>query len=858
MEPLEQSVIITKDTVNSTEDVIEKSIKSDIEIEENKISIFENDIIARTETLLAAQQKSLQQLNNNELDGLEHLMGISILPITEAQRQQARIQYPYLATVADTVKQEGLIDTFQNEREALRTKKTEHALALEKIAQRKLEAFVATLNYDAILAIENDDVPINQGHFLLTDLGSILRLRHNLAPTNIATASLEERYTTADAALFFIEEYTKRLQAQQIKESSPLKNPSPEQISEALDTIHSVPEIVKRIAFQNDLQGFISSNVVLDEVRVPFIIDKINAYITNNPNTLQENPYALIAIAKKIHDEEATLGNLYVRETWKDAISIDKIYQILEKKEHHDAQLNETHATTAVDTIMERYRAIFGQKPYGRLESVAIAKEEYFIGLLSTIGEESNPMIPMDERVLRSQLVALHYLFSGGGIENLYKKYIASLDTTPEQITPFHEKKIKAELAMSFLTRNEKRNKEYLFQDDPDAPTIGFEYEFDEALQVLISDMLYKLPEAYEKGEKFLQNFPDHLTNERQIVENYLALLKKRMNTTDWILTGEPQKKSTSQLPVLKAHLKEFQETPTASVLISKLGTFEEDKTHVYREIITTPSNSYRLQQRELIQTLLTTGMKDVDLNMHITVGNIELSPNRPEASDILPLIQAADLFGKKISPEQIDRVITDKKLLTEETFWKCTYFDNQLYYLPHHFVRNSQDMKHYNNTRKKSGYELRSFADEFANPNQYSNRIRMIKFVDLANRAIATGQKAEAMKTDTDVQLNFAWKNLTNSWRTVLNDANIDYLPLTQRFAEVEIIRTSDEERKLNYITPDQYSYFLARLAVEAKRNPDFAIKTRKLMTEFNHQTRILLGDKTNQQEKNMVFNNT
>ncbi|HSW97107.1 MAG TPA: hypothetical protein VLF89_04755 [Candidatus Saccharimonadales bacterium] len=775
---------------------------------------------------------------------MDTLIGGRLYGINGATEEQesARRNYSEIGQIVDAISDEGLFTEFEKKQAELHKVKSEHALLLEKIAIRNLDSFVKSLNYSLILNIEDYDLPINQYRLISQDLPQIDALVHALEPA--PQDSLIERYGKAEWAMDFIRKYIEKVIAQNSQEiflPEEENIPQESEVREAVIRIASVPEIINQIEFHNDLEGFLLPNGLTEYTDTPSLLRTIASSLSIID--FNKNPLAAVSLAKKINAIQEELGELHIRTSWKDSLTIDKIYKLLEKKEMHDEK-NTSLQTTIVDGAIQRYEQLIQHIPPGRLTSVEVQKEEYFITLLSSIAQESEPMLPSDERLLRSQLLALHYLFSGGGITALYTKYRKSLKYEQKQYTPEEERHIKAELAMKFLLQNEKKNKEYIFDNDPYATTIGFEYEYIEELEGILGDDLEHI-DNYERAHKFLQeiySLPESSEKEEHIkrLKTYLTDLKKLMEVRNWILINDPNAPQESLLSVF-FHLRE---TPTMTLLISKIRVFSEDLTYGYREMITQPSNYYRLQQRELVQTLLTSHMNDTNLNMHITIGNIELSPERPEASDIRVILESADMLTQNFTDEEVDAVINKKQAIRHEAFWKCTGFYGQLYYLPYHFVRRGDEMLRYNNNYPPQGYELRSFPGSLGNAEAFSTRVRLISFVDLINKAIKSNQKSKYLQTEKDKESSCILNTFINSWKDLLQTNDIDYLPLDKRFAKVEISGTEDEQ-ELKFSTPDLYSYFLNRVAVESKQNLGFRNQSRKLITEFSHQMRIVLGDK-------------
>lgn len=744
-----------------------------------------------------------------------------------------------LSEIIAALNEGGLLDRYAKHNAEITELKTEHLVEIREEASRTFREFTKKLNYGAILQIEDYQPRVNQNRLLSQDLRAIASYEAYLAHPP-EEESPEDQYDSAVRMLAFVQDFLEKAEAQKIDvlHTTEQEVPSQERVVEAQELVRAVPEIIEGINFHNDLQGFLVSDILQEDVRVPRLLYNID--MAQRDFDLAQNPYALVAIAQRVKDLQDSLGQLHVRTAWQDALTVDKLYELIERRESH--QGNPEAEATAVDEILDRYEQQVGRAVGGRLKSEAIAKEEYFSSLLVEIVKENQPMLPVDERLLRSQLLSLHYLFSGDGIAKLYEQYVAKAGSVSQTIED--ERRIKAELTLQFLRRQAKKDKEEIFLGDPNTTTIGFEYEYTEELEGLIfgeDDLI----EGQGKAKAFLESIkeaPDSPEKEQIIgrLEIYIQNIEREIEARHLLIVGakqaDEQTLATAQRHLFKA--------PTMNVIMSRVGAFEEEQIYGYREDISAPSSYYRMQQRELVQTLLTANTPDVHLNMHITAGNIELSPKHPEAAEIHPILESAGYLHQGYNQEQIDTV-HGGGILGNENYWKCTSFYGELYYLPNYFVRRGGEMVRYNTNAQPLGYELRSFTSQFGDADRFINRVRAISLTDLINKAIKADQMDEYAQRDNHKEMAALWHEFHEAWKQILADVGIEYVPLGQRFIKVEIIEGADGERTLNYLTPDRATHFSDRVSIEADQNEEFRTKVRSLITDFSHKMRLQLGVK-------------
>ncbi len=153
------------------------------------------------------------------------------------------------------------------------------------------------------------------------------------------------------------------------------------------------------------------------------------------------------------------------------------------------------------------------------IESVAdtLTREYELIGKLSTARGQDSPfrreldydfteaispafveqLTPVEQRIKRSDSLALHYAIATGGVDHVLETYLDSL--TPEELAEVKKDDDKllgvtAEVVAKFVVKQrEKSGEDELVEKFPDAPTTGFEFEYTDPLRALTNE-LYHCP----------------------------------------------------------------------------------------------------------------------------------------------------------------------------------------------------------------------------------------------------------------------------------------------------------------------------------------------------------------------------
>lgn len=135
---------------------------------------------------------------------------------------------------------------------------------------------------------------------------------------------------------------------------------------------------------------------------------------------------------------------------------------------------------TFIDFFAQRYCSSFNEEPENRKDSVDIRDADFaFLEAAQKALTETGQPGPLEERLLRSDLLSLHYLIVGHGLDQAYKEYTSKMSREEKKLDPDGILDIKAQLAQDFIRKQRQKNKEdQIASQFPDSPTLGLELEY--------------------------------------------------------------------------------------------------------------------------------------------------------------------------------------------------------------------------------------------------------------------------------------------------------------------------------------------------------------------------------------------
>lgn len=444
------------------------------------------------------------------------------------------------------------------------------------------------------------------------------------------------------------------------------------------------------------------------------------------------------------------------------------------------------------------------------------AKEDQFLKYF-----EDNPDVVEDgenkvkNREISSDVISLYYLLVKGKIEDLYQK---ACERDPE-VANLDPVDVKAELAMSFLERTHKKNKEEI-PKGIDPVTFGVEVELDLPETIVKNEFLKSISELRMAGLLYgMSTNLDEIASSEMLYGEDIAKVKAVIK-----LTGL---KATS----IEDYLKIFDGNSNV------LSTLETIRDGMYRyeymsqeeEISSKPTLGYRQYMRELLYLKLS-GMNADRWNFHETIAGIELSPEHTEIMESLLIAASAGLTPPNKVEEAIEKSMQEDSWVdpTPEIRYQKSSDDGNVY--PLHKTRTWNEVEEYPYDSPilnvgKYGVELRGVGEYTLE--EYPIAVRHARFIYHCGHAIRALQKSEGTRNKKENLLVDAWQEMTNEWKKILQESGLDVLK-SEDFS-------LDLDTQYSEIEQSNYATLFGDLMLRGYLDQEFYKENRRVVREFN-----------------------
>lgn len=438
--------------------------------------------------------------------------------------------------------------------------------------------------------------------------------------------------------------------------------------------------------------------------------------------------------------------------------------------------------------------------------------------LESVRAEFANIPEDIDTRIIRSQISSLHALIFSGGLDALFRNYLAERIKRNKNYPQSEVDilKIKTDLAYDFLQRVEQKNQEKKMTDlESGAISVGMEIEFKSRLadEVKTREIYENLLTEYKN--EFEQTQEPH---KKAVYEREIKFVERKLELIDNISKNTPGRIQNA-INVWEPGA----EVSYKLAIINKQELSEKD---------TRPAASYRTQLRELVAAASIGGLRD-RWNIHETFGGIKLTSDHTEFMDALPITAAADFIQfDKVEESLKNNLDVDEGVYLE--IYHKQALAGGLIYFPFHKPRGEDELKDFEGKVKtNAGIELRSLPDY--TPRGFIKLVRQLSFNHLYAHSVKSVQKDENARTPQDKELVKAYQTLMGDWKKLLSTKNIK-MPKKENYY-INGLDVEEGEQSNGYVV------FLGRMIVLSQDDPEFSQKTRELVTKFNKTVKNVLG---------------
>ena len=543
---------------------------------------------------------------------------------------------------------------------------------------------------------------------------------------------------------------------------------------------------------------------------------------------------------------------------------------------------NEELMAESVDKLVENFERecpwITGISNRSPDERGRKADSAFFGSFAEVINTEG--LSPVERRIMGSDLVLLHYLLvdNSESIDTAYGEYLKKLGKSASEISFDDEVNIKAVIAEEFLENQRNKNGEAeLFAKYPDAPTVGFEFEFAEMVG-MVSELFKIFDTNIQKLETEMLTLrgSDYLAKnaELQLVVSQRDTYSRLLPQNIYAITADgrfiDQGDTATNLTVLSSVV------PTRVETLAGLGSHHEVPEKSLRELVSEPTMTPSAALRELIilrKAGLLTGM----LTVHETVAGIEITPDRLDFMEARALLNAADydggneeinakavldakdfadlLLGRmlsdieiaalkegKILPETLDDLLKFNVQLQGERVIKFSVTDGEDVLIPFHRNRRIQRGREEsvlrpfpNESLPDTALECRSFDGfDLSKTQDFSNLVRRSKFLWLA----AWGEKdnviPEENRTDVEEAVAASWRSLLYEWSQLGKKFGISHPERDHMYFSTAEAQNDGQYNYVNYLN---------KIALTSIGQSELRSESRRLISEYNARTKEILG---------------